>query len=56
MGGELIEGLMDIILGIRQRYLDAKDWDRADLLRQLLSQLGIMVEDRTGGGTWRIER
>jgi cysteinyl-tRNA synthetase len=56
MGGELVEGLMNIILDIRQRYREVKDWDRADLLRQELSHLGIVVEDRTGDATWRIEK
>ena len=56
MGGEMIEGLMDIILDIRQRYREVKDWDRADLLRQELSHLGIVVEDRSGGATWRVEK
>jgi cysteinyl-tRNA synthetase len=56
MGSEMVEGLMDIILGIRQRYREAKDWDRADLLRQELGKLGIVAEDRPEGTTWRIEK
>jgi cysteinyl-tRNA synthetase len=56
MGGELAEGLMDIILNIRQRYREVKDWDRADVLRQELSRLGVVVEDRSEGATWRVEK
>lgn len=56
VGGELIEGLMNIILGIRQQYREVKDWDRADTLRRQLIELGIAVEDRPDGATWRLER
>ena len=56
IGGELVEGLMDVILDIRQRYREAKDWDQADALRRRLTELGIVVEDRAEGPSWRVER
>ena len=56
IGGELVEGLMDIILDTRQRYRETKDWDRADTLRRRLTELGIVVEDRPEGPAWRVER
>jgi cysteinyl-tRNA synthetase len=52
---KLISGLMDIIMDIRQQYRAAQDWDRADELRHLLSDLGITIEDRSEGPTWRVE-
>jgi cysteinyl-tRNA synthetase len=55
VGSELAEGLMDIIIGIRQRYREAKDWEQADTLRDQLAELGIAVEDRPEGPTWRVE-
>ncbi len=55
VGGELVEGLMDIILGIRQRYREVKDWEQSDALRDRLEALGITVEDRPDGATWRLE-
>ena len=55
IGGELVTGLMDIILGIRKQYREAKDWERADALRRQLTELGIVVEDRPEGATWRVE-
>ena len=55
-GGELVEGLMNIILGIRERYREARDWEQADALRRQLAELGIVVEDRREGPTWRVER
>ncbi len=54
-GGELVEGLMGIILSTRQRYRGAKDWEQADALRCQLRELGIVVEDRPEGPTWRVE-
>ncbi|MGQ9521269.1 MAG: cysteine--tRNA ligase [Anaerolineae bacterium] len=56
MRSELVDGLMQIILDLRQEYRRAKDWARADALRQRLSELGITVEDRPEGSTWRLER
>jgi len=55
VGGDLVEGLMDIILDIRQRYREAKEWAQADALRRRLTELGIAVDDRPEGPTWRVE-
>jgi cysteinyl-tRNA synthetase len=55
VGGELTEGLMDIILGIRKRYREARDWEQADALRAQLAELGIAIDDRPEGTTWRVE-
>jgi cysteinyl-tRNA synthetase len=52
---ELLEGLLQIILDIRQGYRETRDWARADALRDRLSKLGIAVEDRPDGATWRLE-
>ena len=56
IGGELVEGLMDIILDIRQQYRDTKGWDQADALRRRLTELGIVVEDQPEGPAGRVER
>jgi len=53
---ELVSRLMDIILDIRQRYRETKDWERADALRRQLTDLGIVVEDRPDAPIWRVER
>jgi cysteinyl-tRNA synthetase len=47
---------MGIILGFRQQYRESKNWEQADALRQRLSELGIVIEDRPEGPTWRVER
>ena len=33
----------------------AKDWFRADEIRDELSEMGVVVEDGPDGATWRIE-
>jgi cysteinyl-tRNA synthetase len=53
---DVVNGLMDIVLGIRQQYREAKDWDQADTLRRQLSELGIVVDDRPDGPVWRLEQ
>jgi cysteinyl-tRNA synthetase len=55
VAAELLDGLMDIILGIRQAYRTAREWERADALRDRLAELGIVVEDRPEGPVWRLE-
>jgi len=56
VGSELIDGLMEIVLEVRQRYRETKDWDRADVLRERLGKLGITVEDRAEGPAWRLTK
>jgi cysteinyl-tRNA synthetase len=53
---ELVEGLMEIILDIRERYREAQKWNEADALRDRLAELGIGVDDRPEGTMWRLER
>jgi cysteinyl-tRNA synthetase len=55
IGGDLVEGLMDIILDIRQRYREAKEWTQADALRRRLTELGVAIDDGSDGSTWRVE-
>lgn len=56
VSGELVEGLMDIILDIREEYREAKKWEQADALRDRLADVGIAVDDRPEGTTWRLEQ
>ena len=56
VGGDLIEGLVDVVLGIRQQYRDARAWEQADELRRQLADIGVLVDDRPEGTVWRLER
>ena len=51
----VLNGLMDLIISIRQEYRQSQDWDRADEMRDALAELGIAIEDRADGPTWRME-
>lgn len=55
ISGELVEGLVDTILELRARYREEKKWEEADALRERLAELGIAVDDRPEGTTWRLE-
>lgn len=50
---DVVEPLMELILGARQALRKAKDFAAADSLRNGLKELGIVVEDRPEGSTWR---
>ncbi len=56
VGSELVEGLMNIILGIRETCRQTKDWEQADALRRQLTEIGITIEDRAEGPVWHKER
>ncbi|QGP91888.1 Cysteine--tRNA ligase [Neomoorella glycerini] len=49
----LLEGLMDIILSIRQEARQRKDWATADAIRDRLKALGIILEDTPHGSRWK---
>jgi len=46
-----VEGL----LAERENARKAKDWVRADEIREELTEMGVVVEDGPNGATWRIE-
>ena len=50
---DLTAPLMDLVLRARQALRKAKDYAGADELRNRLNELGIIVEDRPEGATWR---
>ncbi len=53
---ELLNGLMELVLELRQEYRINKDWSRSDALRTRLSELGITVSDGSDGPVWTLER
>ena len=53
---ETLAGLVELVLAIREEYRRAKDWARADDLRDRLAELGIVVEDSPQGPRWRLGR
>lgn len=49
---EVIAGLMQLILSIRQKSRAGKDWGTSDQIRDALQKLHIAVKDGKEGSTW----
>jgi cysteinyl-tRNA synthetase len=52
--GGLTEGLMHLILDIRQKARESKDWPTSDLIRDSLATLNVTVKDTKEGAVWNI--
>jgi cysteinyl-tRNA synthetase len=51
--GDTSAGLMQILISLRKRFKEQKDWPSADLIRDGLKQIGIALEDGKEGTGWR---
>lgn len=51
---ELINGLMDLIIEIRNQSRSQKDYATSDLIRQQLQSLGIQIKDGKNGVTFEL--
>ncbi len=49
---ETVDGLMQLILAIRQKSRETKDWGTSDQIRDTLQKLHITVKDGKEGSTW----
>ena len=49
---ETVSGLMELILAIRTKARQDKNWDTSDLIRDSLGALGIQVKDGKEGSSW----
>jgi cysteinyl-tRNA synthetase len=54
-GKDMMNGLMGVILNIRQEARANKDWATSDLIRDSLKELGIQVKDSKEGASWTVE-
>jgi cysteinyl-tRNA synthetase len=52
---ELLDGLMQLVLAIRQKSRETKDWGTSDQIRDGLQKLHITVKDGKEGSSWNIE-
>ncbi len=48
-----MEALMVSLLAMRERFRAEKQWELSDAIRDDLAELGVLVEDSTGGSSWR---
>ena len=54
--GEVIGGLMEMVLEQRAAAKAAKDWTTSDHIREKLTALGIKVKDTKDGAEWSIDQ
>ncbi|MBN1487279.1 MAG: cysteine--tRNA ligase [Anaerolineae bacterium] len=52
---ETVNGLVELLMKLRQDYRKAKDWSHADEIRDRLTELGILLEDGPDGTSWRLQ-
>ncbi len=52
---ELVDGLMNSFLAIRQEAKQNKDWATADKIRDELGKLNIVIKDTKDGASWEIK-
>ena len=56
VGSEVDPAYIESLIAERKQARDAKDWARADAVRDELGRLNVVVEDSVDGTTWRIDR
>jgi cysteinyl-tRNA synthetase len=54
-GSDLVDGLLDLLITLRQEARAKKDWDTSDAIRNQLAELGVILEDRPNGVTWKLK-
>ncbi len=52
--GDLVNGLMDMIIDVRKKAKENKDWATSDKIRDTLNSLGIRLKDTKDGCEWNI--
>ena len=55
VAGQSIDGLMQLILSLRQQAKNNKDFATSDQIRDELIKMGIVVNDTKNGTTWSME-
>ncbi len=55
VGDDLTEKAMQVLIEVRRHLRKKKDFETADMIRDLLAEAKITLEDRSEGTTWRQE-
>ena len=55
-GSQLVDGLVRMLIDMRQEARQARNWAQADAIRDRLSALGVALEDGAEGTRWRLSR
>ncbi len=54
-GNGILDGLMQLVIEMRQDARARKDWDSADKIRDTLQELNIQLKDGKDGTSWTVE-
>ena len=52
----LLDGLVQMLIGVREEARQARDWAKADAIRDRLLEMGVSLEDGPQGTRWRLSR
>ena len=52
---QLVNGLMQLLIDLRNEARKAKNFALGDQIRKRLTELGVTLEDRPGGTGWRVQ-
>ena len=50
---EIVGDLVDLLIELRQEFRETKEWQKADKIRLMLKDLGIILEDTANGTSWK---
>lgn len=54
-GNDKLAKVMEIMINIRAKARQKKDWETADMIRDELKAIGIIIEDTPQGARWQIK-
>jgi len=46
-------GIVELVIGLRAEARKQKQWALSDMIRDGLKELGIVIEDKKDGTSWR---
>ena len=52
--GELTENIIELIVKVRERLRDEKNFDLSDTIREDLAAIGVRLADKPDGTSWKI--
>jgi len=50
---KIVEGLVELLLDVRARAREAKEYGVSDMIRDRLAEMDIIVEDTRDGARWK---
>jgi cysteinyl-tRNA synthetase len=51
-GNARLDGVMEVVMALRQKAREQKDWATSDMIRDGLAKAGIQIKDGKEGTTW----